>query len=140
MSHMGGKGTQLQVSIATTFVAVGQLVEVDGPTGEMGTREVTHLDSAAREFAATILDGGEVTGRVLYDPLGAGAVYLQNKVYTATPSTGESMKLVFSTTTKTLPFTAIPTQFGFTGFTVDDTASANIGLKVSGLPTMPTTT
>lgn len=140
MANYGGKGTQLQVTINSTFLAIGQITELTGPSGEMGTREVTHLDSSAREFAATILDGGEVSGTLLYDANGQAAAYFSGKVYTATPSTGEAMKLVFSTTTKTLPFTAIPTAFGFTGFNVDGTASAEFGMKVSGLPTLPTTT
>lgn len=140
MANYGGKGTQLQVSIASTFVPLGQLVSAGGPTGEMGTREVTHLDSSAREFAATILDGGEVSGSLFVDFANQSHQYMMGKVYTATPSTGEAMKLVFSTTTKTMTFTAIPTAWPFGGFEVDGTATVDFGMKVTGLPTMPTTT
>lgn len=141
MANYGGKGTQLHITINTSFVPLSQAVEITGPSGEMGTREVTHLDSSAREFAPTILDGGEFTWNMLYDANSASQSYFQSKVYTATPATtGETMKLVLSTTTKTIPFNGIPTRFNLTGMNVDGTVTAECAAKVTGLPTMPTTT
>jgi hypothetical protein len=140
MPNYGGKGTQLQVTVNSTFVAVGQIVEFTGPSGEMGTREVTHLDSSAREFAPTIVDSGELSGTLLYDPTNTAARAIESNIYTGSPSTGLAMKVVFSTTTRTMTFTGIPTAWGFTGFNVDGTASADFGVKLTGALTLPTTT
>jgi len=140
MPNYGGKGTQLQVTIQSTYVAVGQITNFSGPSGEMGTRETSHLDSSAREFAPTIVDSGEISGTLLYDPTNAGARLIESNVYTATPSTGLAMKVVFSTTTRSMTFSAIPTAWGFNGFELDGTASADFGVKLTGALTLPTTT
>lgn len=141
MANFPGKGTVLQVAINTTYVDVSQIVSLEGPGGVMGTREITHLLSSAREFAPTIHDGGEVTATILYDPNSPGQAYVQGQVYTATPgTTGSAFRLAFATTTKNIAFGAVPTAFPFTGFTVDDTVTVNLGLKVTGLLTVPTTT
>lgn len=141
MADFAGKGTQLHISIQSTFVAISQNVEINGPSAEMGTREVTHLDSAAREFRATIVDNGELTGRCLYDPNNQAQAYFQGRASGTTyASTGEIFKLIYSTTTKFEQFNGVPTRWAGAGMTVDDTVVKEWGIKISGLVTLPTTT
>ena len=140
MANFAGKGTTLQVSINSSFVTISQNVEITGPSPEVGTREVTHLESSAREFNGTIVDSGTLTGNCLFDPTNAGQAYFQGKINTATPSTGESFKLIYSTTTKSETFTGIPTSWAGSGMTVDGTVVKEWGIKLSGLITSATTT
>lgn len=141
MADFAGKGTQLHISIQTTFVAISQNVEINGPSAEMGTREVTHLDSSAREFRATIVDNGELTGRCFYDPNNQAQAYFQSRASGTTyASTGEIFKLFYSSTGKFEQFNGVPTRWAGAGMTVDDTVVKEWGIKVSGLVTLPTTT
>lgn len=141
MADFAGKGTQLHVSIQSTFVAISQNVEISGPSAEMGTREVTHLDSAAREHRATIVDNGELSGRCYYDPTNAAQKYFESRATGTTyASTGEIFKLIYSTTTKFEQFNGVPTRWAGAGMTVDDTVVKEWGIKVSGLVTLATTT
>lgn len=141
MADFAGKGTQLHISIQSTFVAMSQNVEINGPSGEMGTRDVTHLDSSAREHRATIHDGGEVTGNCLFDPTNQGQAYFQSRAMGTTyASTGEIFKIIMSTTTKFEQFNGIPTRWAGSGYTVDGTAVKEWGIRVSGLVTVATTT
>lgn len=64
-------GTTLKIGNGATtevFTAVGELRDVKGPTRSLGTEDVTHHGSAAAEFVATVLDNGEVTFDMNYDP------------------------------------------------------------------------
>lgn len=141
MADFSGKGTQLQISIQSTFVPISQNVEINGPSAEMGTREVTHLESSAREFRATIVDNGELSGNCLYDPTNQAQAYFQSRASGTTyASTGEIFKLVYATTTKFEQFNGIPTRWAGSGMTVDGTVIKEWGIKVSGLVTLPTTT
>jgi hypothetical protein len=141
MADFAGKGTQLHIAIQTTFIPISQNVEISGPSGEMGTREVTHLDSAAREFRATIVDSGELTGNCLFDPTNPAQSYFQSRALGTTYlSTGESFRLYFSSTAKFEAFNGIPTRWAGSGYTVDGTATKEWGIKVSGLVTVATTT
>lgn len=141
MADFAGKGTALQIAIQTTYVTLSQNVEITGPSAEMGTREVTHLESSAREFRATIVDSGEFTGRCFYDPNNPAQAYFQSRALGTTYlSTGESFRLVFSTTTKFEQFNGIPTRWAGTDYTVDGTATREWGIKVSGVLTVATTT
>lgn len=142
MANFPGKGTILQVAASSTgsYSAVSQVQTIEGPSAEMGTREITHLGSVAREFAPTIVNGGTITAGVIYDPSNAGQALIQQTVHTTGVPSSLFWKVIFSTTTKFFAFEGIPTQFAISGVTVDDTVLANLGIQVSGLTTLPTTT
>jgi len=64
-------GTTLKIGNGATtevFAAIGELRDVKGPTRSLGTEDVTHHGSAAAEFVSTVLDNGEVTFDIGYDP------------------------------------------------------------------------
>lgn len=142
MANFPGKGTLLQVALSSTasYNTVSQVQNIEGPSAEMGTREITHLASFAREFAPTIVNGGTVTAGIIYDPTNAGQMMIQSAVHTTGVPTSLAWRVVFSTTTKFFAFEGVPTQFSISGITVDDTVMANVGIQVSGVTTLPTTT
>lgn len=140
MPNYGVKGTQLQISIASSYTAVGQLQMTDAPPMKMGTRDVTHLGSTVKECEATIGDPQEFKATLIYDPTNQAARLLETRV--TTPSTvlgGDSFKVVLPTTTKYWDFQAIVTEFTPKGGDVEGTWMAEIGLKASRAITLPTT-
>lgn len=124
----------------TTYLPVGQVVSIDGPSIEMGTREVTHLGSFAREFEPTIVDNGTVSGTIWDDPTNTGYQVINNEVHSTGVPHNLFWKIVFPTTTNFIGFVGTPTNWGLTGLEVEGTATKNFGVKVSGLLTLPTTT
>jgi hypothetical protein len=132
-----GKGTVFQVSVNSSFIPVGQVTSIGGPDASVGTFEVTNLDSSMREFTPTIGDGGSASLNVNYDPTNAGQAFLQGLV--ATPST-ISCKIIFPTTTRFMTFGGVLTGFAAGPITVDNIHTRDIGIKISGSITVPTTT
>jgi hypothetical protein len=65
-----GKGVTIGYSTTSggSYTPVAQLKSVDQPSMEMGTWESTGLSSLAKEFLATILDGGEVSIHAIWNP------------------------------------------------------------------------
>jgi hypothetical protein len=140
MANYGVKGTVLQVTIGTTYTAVGQIQSLNAPGMKTGVRDVTHLLSSVKECEATIGDPQEFSGTLLADFSDQGAVYMQT--LTTTPSTiagGQSFRIIFPTTTKFFGFQAIVTDFTPTGGDVEGTWLATFALKPSRAITYPTT-
>lgn len=138
-----GKGTLFQHGVAGTpvvYTSIAQRTEIDGPEGEMGTRETTHLDSLAREFASTILDAGEASLNIEWDP-GETTHSLLTGIWLA--GTLELWRLVFTdkitagvAAGTTFDFAGILTKFKPTGMTVEGNLTAEITIKGSGLPVL----
>ncbi len=124
----------------TTYIAVGQVQSIDGPAVEMGTREVTHLLSFAREFEPTIVNNGKITVKIFDDPTNTGQQIITAAVHTTGVPTNLFWKVVFPTTTNFIGFLGTPEAWGLTGGEVDGTMMRNLGIQVSGLLTLPTTT
>lgn len=144
MATRPGKGHTLMVgpytTATTTYIAVGQVVSIDGPQTEMGTREVTHLLSFAREYEPTIVNGGPLTVQIWDDPNATGQQIISAAVHTTGVPQNLFWKLVHPTTTKFELFVGTPTNWGLSGITVDDTATRNLGIQISGQITLATTT
>lgn len=144
MATRPGKGHILMVgpytTATTTYIQVSQVVSFDGPSPEMGTREVTHLGSFAREFEPTILDNGTVSGTIWDDPTNTGQQIITSAVHTTGVPQNLFWKIVAPTTTIFHAFVGTPTNWGLTGFEVEGTVTRNFGIKISGLMTLPTTT
>jgi len=64
---------------ASTAVAnaIGEVVSFNGPTGQAGTIDVTHLGSTAKEFLMGLRDEGELTLDINFLPTDAGQVRLR---------------------------------------------------------------
>lgn len=61
----------------STSITIGEVVGFNGPTGQAGTIDVTHLGSTAKEFLMGLRDEGEVTLDINFKPTDAGQVRLR---------------------------------------------------------------
>ncbi len=50
------------------FTAIAEVISIDGPGGENGEIDVTHLGSTAKEFIADLIDYGQVTAQTNFLP------------------------------------------------------------------------
>lgn len=133
MGKSVGKGTQLLLSISSVFTAIANLTEVDGPDGSVGTVEATDMESDAKEYLPTIPDGGDVSGKVLYDPEETTHEKLQE--LHDTPSV-EAWKIAHANSgASTNAFSGILTKFKPTGMTIEGVLSADITIKKTGKST-----
>ena len=112
------------------YTTVAQIVSLDGPEREVGTRETTIITSTVKTYAPTIPDNGEVTGKLLYDPKGTTHAVLETLI--ATPSLEKWEFLLPDTTGTTLAFDGILTKFAPTGLEVEANLEADFTVKVSG--------
>lgn len=136
------KGTLLEMGDGATptenFTPVAQVGDIVGPMVALDTVDVTHHGSAAKEFAATLLDGGEITLPINYDPAEAthknaagGLIYvLQQKQL-------KNWKIIFPDTgASVISFAAY--LIGFEPEApVAGKLQAKIKLRISGAVTLP---
>lgn len=127
-----GKGTILSIesAVANTYTTIGQRVSLDGPDGEFGTAETTHLDSSVRTRRATIEDPGKLSGKLYYDPNGDSHDYLKGKYGVVT-----NYRLIFAdgkTTPARATFPGILTKLKPTGMEVDSNLEADFEVQITG--------
>jgi hypothetical protein len=140
----GMRGWQLQVGHPTTvFVAISQLKEISGPSAAQGSRDVTHLESAAKEFAPTLPDNGTLSGSCIYNPSDPGQVSLITLVSTPTTLVSQNQlspfKLISATTTQFFIINGLVMKADIVGGDVEATAMLDFEVKISGAVTYPTT-
>ena len=119
-----------------TFATIGEVRDISGPAFALGTEEVTSHDSAsgAREYIATLLEGGEVSFDINFTA--AATQGFTGGLYTTmTNRTLRNFQLVVPTSSaKTCSFAAFVTSFAVNA-PVEGVLSAGITLQISGLPT-----
>src|SRR5689334_10221802 len=106
-----GLGTLLKIGDGggtEVFTSIAQITEISGPDGEITTAETTNLSSTARTFRGVILDEGELTFTMQYDPRGASHTILDG-YYRAFPPATHHFQLIFQSASM-LAFTAIITK------------------------------
>jgi predicted secreted protein len=130
MAIVSGKGTKLQLEIATVFTDIAQITGLTPPSMEMGTVETTHLLSTWREYVSTIPDAGEISFSIEYDPAHASHAAL----WTAFQGGAvESWKILLTDTgAASIEFGGILTGFSWDEVTVDGIVTASISVKLSG--------
>lgn len=139
MAYHPGKGTQLQLQINSTYTALGQLVDVTPPQIANPSVDVTHLGSSERERIGTIYDGGQVSGTLLHDQeLQTHEEMIAHSSMTIRKTTPVNWKIVFPTTTHTIQFAGLLTQYNFQTVQVDDAWRSNIQIDISGPVTLST--
>lgn len=131
------KGTALEQTVSAAFVAVAQVISLDGPGMESETFESDTLDNTDAGIPYTSTgrtEGGSLSGELFLDPALAGHNNLQ---YLLDNPGDEAWKLIFADTgTTEWPFTGA-------GFSLNPTVALNDGLKagfdikLSKLPTFP---
>jgi predicted secreted protein len=132
MAKIAAYGTALKKG-ATTVAAVSSL---SGPNLQAETIDVTTHDSpsAIREFVSGLIDGGEITGSLVFDPNVATHIGLWNDLVARTSA---SYSIVYPHTggVETVTFTAFVTGFGPVEAQPDGAVTAPFTLKVAGAPT-----
>ena len=127
-----GLGTILQLSVASTFTTVANRVTIDGPTREVTTAETTTLDSTVRTFRGVILDNGEVSGTLYFDPQDPTHLALTG-LLTAFPIAPGSWKLKFAdAAATTYSFSGPLTKLALNGMEIEGNLGADFTIKVSG--------
>ena len=133
MAVIKSKGTALQQYISNTYVAVAQMIDIDGPDMASEEFEADTLDNASSgiTYAPTgRTEFGNVSGNLFFDPALAGH---QAILALLTTPALQNWKLSF-------PTTPTATLWSFSGSSVKlkPTASlkeglkASIGIKVNG--------
>ena len=128
MAYQPGKGTVLQVSIASTFTTLANMVELSAPSITNPEVDVTVLTDNWRQFLYTIPDGGTIEFTGNWDP----SQQTHSRLVTAiTSGVTESFKLIASTTTNTITFTGLVTSLQPGSFVVDDVAKITGTIKIT---------
>lgn len=68
MAEYAGYRTKLEVEINSVYTEVAQIRDLSGPAAEADQIEVSHRGSRYRRYVAGMVDGGEVTFDVVFDP------------------------------------------------------------------------
>lgn len=68
MAEYAGYRSTLEIELATVWTAVAQIKDLSGPEAEADQIEVSHRDSRSRRYVAGMIDGGEVTFDIVFDP------------------------------------------------------------------------
>jgi hypothetical protein len=129
-----GNGSILKATISSVLTAIAQVTEIDGPSIEVGTKEITNLSDTVKKFRALLPDYGEVTFTIEYDPADTTHAFLQTTVATS-PQSAIVYELDFSDTTHKATFSAFITEFHPKGMTPEDTLEADVKLKITGVVT-----
>jgi hypothetical protein len=140
MAYIIGAGTTVArlTTPPSTYTTITQVKEVTPPALEMGTAEATHLTSTAREHVATILDPGEVSFSILWDPDDATHLDLWTTFQAKTVS-GWKITIVDATATDTtITFDGLIKNFGIDTLDVEAIAMIPVTIQVSGLPVITT--
>lgn len=139
MGKFDAFGTAVQIGDGAgpeVFTTIGQVRNISGPSFSLDTSDVTTHDSAGgwREFVATLLDAGEITLEIVWDPDLATHISLRQDLVARLSS--RNFKIIFpdaTSTTWTIPASVTAYQ---PEAPVDGELSASITLKLTGQPTL----
>lgn len=138
MAGQAAFGTSLSRDNGTTFDALANITSLSGPSMSRDTIDVTAHDSpnGYAEFVASLIDGGEVTCDINWDPADSSL----NAANTTTTLMDDlentdpvGYEIAFPDGAK-FEANLLITGFEFTA-DFDDKLSASLTWKVSGLPT-----
>ncbi len=130
---IGDGGTPTEV-----FTTVAEVSNIGGPSLTLDAIEITHHSSPDgwREYIGGLLEGGEVSLDVNFNPTGATHSYTSGLIKDMVNRTVRNFQLVFPNVgATTWTFAALVTSFE-PSEPIDDKLSASITLKVTGKPTL----
>jgi hypothetical protein len=128
MTTIQSQGTSLTVGDGASpevFNAVGQIVNIDGPTGSAPVIDVSNLASTAREKNMGLPDEGQITLSLQYDPDDTGQTRLKTL---RTNRTAGNFKINMSDSPATV--------LSFSGYVLEFSRSFNIDEVVMGSATI----
>lgn len=139
-----GYGTLLQMGDGAdpeAFTTIAEVKDIGGPEYETGTHDVTNQSSpgAVREFIAGLIDAGEVTFDVNWQPDNATHDAATGLLSVQLARKAVNFRLVWTQfdPDERCNFAALVTGFSGTS-PADDPMNASVTLKVTGLPTWDT--
>lgn len=68
MTEYAGYRATIEVQLGATWTPIAQVRDIAGPGLASEQIEVSHRDSRYRRYVAGMLDGGEVTFQIVFDP------------------------------------------------------------------------
>jgi len=135
-------GTLLKIgdggSPTEVFTTIAEVLDISGPALALGTEDGTHHSSPGgwRQKIATLLDGGEVSLEIQYDPAGATHNAATGLIADMVNRTLRNFKIVFPNVGNTTwAFAAYVTGFEPSA-PVEGKLTASVGMTVSGQPTL----
>lgn len=138
MARLKGKGSQLQLEIASVFTTIAQLTSIDGPEAEIEDADASALDTsgAGKEYDPTgWVEPGECSSEGLFDP--ALATHKALTALITTPAK-KNWKLNFSDSGPSVwPFAGFLKKLG-PKIEMGDLVRFSFSVKLSGLVTYPT--
>lgn len=141
MAEYAGYRTKLEIELASVWTTVAQIRDLAGPGAESDQIEATHRGSGGtinryRRYVAGMLDGGEVSFDIVFDPdhashdpVTTGSMYNLvetgevNNFRTTFPGAGSNVTIA--------TFAAFVSNFEI-GSPLEDVLSADITLKITG--------
>ena len=135
MAEYSGHEVDLYIYL-TSYVAIAQVKDIGGPEISADQIEVSHRDSDWRKYVNGMLDGGELTFDIVFDPDHASHdPTLTNSIYAyMVAGTATNFKLEYpgvgSAVTSAI-FSGTITNFGL-GAPLEDALTASITIKLSG--------
>jgi predicted secreted protein len=121
-----------------SFTTIAQVTNIGGPSLALDPIEVTcHTSTGGwKEFIGGLLDGGEVSFDINYDPVGATHNASTGLIADMVARTVRNFQLVFPDTgSTTWSFAALVTAFE-PSEPIDDKLAASVTLKLTGQPTL----
>jgi hypothetical protein len=132
MAKLKGQGHGLAAEVSAAYVSIVHRIEIQGPSAEMGEVNVTDLDSTAEETLPTLLNPGELTLKVWYDPNNATHQQLTTDLQAGTVRNYRITHTDSLTTKAKAVFAAFVKSFQPTGMKSGDYLSADVTLKITG--------
>lgn len=137
-------GTKLEIGDGATptenFSQIAEVKDISGPAFVVDTVETTSHSSpsAAKEFVATLLDGGDVTFTINYDPAEATQKNAANGlIANMVAKTLKNWKLILTDSANSaIAFAAYIVEFS-PDMMVKGNLTAKLKLRVTGLVTLP---
>lgn len=136
MAEYTGFAGSFKVEISSVYTTVAQMRDVNGPNMSRDTVEVSSRDSAgqAKEYLAGMLENGEVTFDLVYDPdLQTHSASASGGLITLMAAgTLNNFRTTFADTTPaTATFAGLVTQFQPT-MPLNGAQTASVTIKISG--------
>jgi Lambda phage tail tube protein, TTP len=130
-----GYGTLLKIGDGgspETFATVVEVTEIAPPEITLNTEDATSHDSNGwTEVIGTLLDGGEISGKINWRPTNATQDETTGLLYAIMNRVKKNWKVVLPGTVKTFTFAALLTKFKGVA-PVDGKLEAEFTLKISG--------
>jgi hypothetical protein len=131
MAYWCGKGTTIKHGSTT----LAQVVSITPPAVELGNVETTHLTSTARENKGTIVDPGEASFSLEWDPANSGHQALWTAFQAGTTESW-TITIMSGAATVEIDFDGHIQNFGVDELSVDSVAVIPVTIKISALPTI----